>query len=206
MGAICPGRTRRRYQAIGDESSSRKTRLLNFSWKLAQAAGDVGRLCFSRIPNQARRYSAGYLQQDLVLAQPMSLSSGLVFFLDFTLGTNRDESADPLNAKGKSIGQVVEYSQLTGGVDLSIPDVGLTSNDGSYRAGAYDLANGHSTNCTLDVAAGLVELKPEVDIRALTASANADLFAASSMTQIFWVKMTLTWLVNFELQKLLRLR
>jgi hypothetical protein len=145
----------------------------------SMAAGDVEGFASVAFPI-VRRVFGGLLAQDLVSVQPMSLPSGLVFFLDFTLGTSRDgASADPLNAKGKSIyGGRRIGSQLTGGVDLSIPDVGLTSNDGSYRAGAYDLANGYSTptGSANIAAAGLVELKPEVEIRALTASANADLF------------------------------
>ena len=145
----------------------------------SMAAGDVEGFASVAFPI-VRRVFGGLLAQDLVSVQPMSLPSGLVFFLDFTLGTNRAGGSDiPYNQKGKSIyGGRRVGSQITGGVDLSIPDAGLVDNDGSYRAGAYDLANGYSTPTgTLAVAAGLLtELTAETEIRALTASANADLF------------------------------
>ena len=145
----------------------------------SMAAGDVEGFASVAFPI-VRRVFGGLLAQDLVSVQPMSLPSGLVFFLDFTLGTNRAAGdALPFGAKGKSIyGGRRVGSQLTGGVDLSVADPGQSSNDGSYRAGAYDLANGYSTPTgTLDFAAGLfTELTAETEIRALTASANADLF------------------------------
>lgn len=145
----------------------------------SMAAGDVEGFASVAFPI-VRRVFGGLLAQDLVSVQPMSLPSGLVFFLDFTLGTNRAGGSDiPYNQKGKSIyGGRRVGSQITGGVDLSIPDAGLADNDGSYRAGAYDLANGYSTPTgTFAVAAGLLtELTAETEIRALTASANADLF------------------------------
>lgn len=145
----------------------------------SMAAGDVEGFASVAFPI-VRRVFGGLLAQDLVSVQPMSLPSGLVFFLDFTLGTNRAGGSDiPYNQKGKSIyGGRRVGSQITGGVDLSIPDAGLVDNDGSYRAGAYDLANGYSTPTgTFAVAAGLLtELTAETEIRALTASANADLF------------------------------
>ena len=145
----------------------------------SMAAGDVEGFASVAFPI-VRRVFGGLLAQDLVSVQPMSLPSGLVFFLDFTLGSDRAGGSDiPYNQKGKSIyGGRRVGSQITGGVDLSIPDAGLADNDGSYRAGAYDLANGYSTPTgTFAVAAGLLtELTVETEIRALTASANADLF------------------------------
>jgi hypothetical protein len=145
----------------------------------SMAAGDVEGFASVAFPI-VRRVFGGLLAQDLVSVQPMSLPSGLVFFLDFTLGSDRAGGSDiPYNQKGKSIyGGRRVGSQITGGVDLSIPDAGLVDNDGSYRAGAYDLANGYSTPTgTFAVAAGLLtELTVETEIRALTASANADLF------------------------------
>ena len=145
----------------------------------SMAAGDVEGFASVAFPI-VRRVFGGLLAQDLVSVQPMSLPSGLVFFLDFTLGTNRAAGdALPFGAKGKSIyGGRRVGSQLTGGVDLSQADPNLVNNDGSYRGGAYDLANGYSTptGSLALAAANLIEITPEVEIRALTASANADLF------------------------------
>jgi hypothetical protein len=146
----------------------------------SMAAGDVEGFASVAFPI-VRRVFGGLLAQDLVSVQPMSLPSGLVFFLDFTLGTNRGGSGDSaaLNEKGKSIyGGRRIGSQLTGGIDLSIPDPAGTTNDASFRGGAYDLANGYSTptgSLTL-AAANLVATIDVVEIRALTASANAALF------------------------------
>ena len=55
-----------------------------------------------------RRVFAGLIANDLVSVQPMSLPSGLIFFLDFTfssdLGTGRDSGSDRLgNTYGESI-------------------------------------------------------------------------------------------------------
>jgi hypothetical protein len=63
-----------------------------------------------------RRVFAGLIANDLVSVQPMSLPSGLIFFLDFSYGT-----AGRLgSATADSIyGQGVLGSQLTGGVVLS---------------------------------------------------------------------------------------
>ena len=147
----------------------------------SMAAGDVEGFASVAFPI-VRRVFGGLLAQDLVSVQPMSLPSGLVFFLDFTIGTDRGGAGTGPNhrdTKGKSIyGGRRVGSQLTGGVDLSIADPTLDLNDGSYRGGAYDLYNGYSTPTGSVVLANtaITELNVETEIRALTASANADLF------------------------------
>tara|TARA_R110002110_G_scaffold140107_4_gene327206 strand:- start:628 stop:2499 length:1872 start_codon:yes stop_codon:yes gene_type:complete len=71
-----------------------------------------------------RRVFAGLIANDLVSVQPMSLPSGLIFFLDFTFGTELgDASIGNLprfgNVPGKSIyGTDQVGSQITGGVDI----------------------------------------------------------------------------------------
>jgi hypothetical protein len=62
-----------------------------------------------------RRVFAGLIANDLVSVQPMSLPSGLIFFLDFTFDRSRAGAVS-----GDSIyGQGVVGSQITGGVSLS---------------------------------------------------------------------------------------
>ena len=62
-----------------------------------------------------RRVFAGLIANDLVSVQPMSLPSGLIFFLDFTFDRARGGSV-----AGDSIyGQGIVGSQVTGGVTLS---------------------------------------------------------------------------------------
>jgi len=62
-----------------------------------------------------RRVFGGLIANDLVSVQPMSLPSGLIFFLDFTLDRNRlgSEAGDSVYGGG------VVGSQITGGVSLS---------------------------------------------------------------------------------------
>ena len=81
-----------------------------------------------------RRVFGGLLAQKLVSVQPMSLPSGLVFFLDFT----RDRDRGP-DLEGESIfGQGVVGSQITQGVDIG-------PGGRSEETGFYNLANGYSS-------------------------------------------------------------
>ena len=70
-----------------------------------------------------RRVFAGLIANELVSVQPMSLPSGLIFFLDFVYSPNLGEAASQDsrlgNAKEKSIyGTDRVASQITGGVNL----------------------------------------------------------------------------------------
>jgi hypothetical protein len=72
-----------------------------------------------------RRVFAGLIANDLVSVQPMSLPSGLIFFLDFTFGAGLGTSGDSSgrsrfgNANLESIyGTDRLASQITGGVNL----------------------------------------------------------------------------------------
>ena len=74
-----------------------------------------------------RRVFGGLLANDLVSVQPMSLPSGLIFFLDFTKTSDRD------GTKGDSIhGQGVVGSEIIDGVELG-------------EDGFYNLAQGYSS-------------------------------------------------------------
>ncbi len=74
-----------------------------------------------------RRVFGGLLANDLVSVQPMSLPSGLIFFLDFTKSSERD------NTKGDSIhGQGVVGSGIINGVTLG-------------ENGFYHLSQGYSS-------------------------------------------------------------
>jgi hypothetical protein len=74
-----------------------------------------------------RRVFGGLLANDLVSVQPMSLPSGLIFFLDFTKSSDRD------NTKGDSIhGQGVVGSGIIRGVELG-------------ENGFYHLSQGYSS-------------------------------------------------------------
>ena len=87
------------------------------------AAGDVEGFAAVAFPI-VRRVFAGLIANDLVSVQPMSLPSGLIFFLDFTFSDAGDVDASgdfPRmgNTQNKSIyGTDQVGSQVTGGVDL----------------------------------------------------------------------------------------
>jgi len=79
-----------------------------------------------------RRVFGGLIANDLVSVQPMSLPSGLIFFLDFTYDRNR---LDTLSGSSVYGGGVVGQ-QITGGVSLA---------DGLAEQSYYALNNGYSS-------------------------------------------------------------
>ena len=85
-----------------------------------------------------RRVFAGLIANDLVSVQPMSLPSGLIFFLDFT--TSTDGAGLPRLGYGSTeeslYGGGRVGSQITGGVDLSGTNA---------EAGPYSLNNGYAS-------------------------------------------------------------
>lgn len=85
-----------------------------------------------------RRVFAGLIANDLVSVQPMSLPSGLVFFMDFKRGTNVGNSADPVFAKNSSFFGDRLGVEITGGVRVEGVDYA--------EKGFYNLANGYNTS------------------------------------------------------------
>jgi hypothetical protein len=88
----------------------------------AMNAGDVQGFAAVAFPI-VRRVFAGLIANDLVSVQPMSLPSGLIFFLDFTfstdLGGDSTQTGKLGNVAGESIyGTNRVGAQITGGVDL----------------------------------------------------------------------------------------
>ena len=97
----------------------------------SMAAGDVEGFASVAFPI-VRRVFGGLIANDLVSVQPMSLPSGLIFFMDFQLNSARggQSAGDSLYGGG------VVGNQLTGGVDL----------DGdNAEKGFYALNNGHAS-------------------------------------------------------------
>ena len=87
----------------------------------SMAAGDVEGFAAVAFPI-VRRVFAGLIANDLVSVQPMSLPSGLIFFLDFTFSNEIGETSMTSrmgNVAANSIyGTNRVGSQVTGGVDL----------------------------------------------------------------------------------------
>jgi hypothetical protein len=78
------------------------------------------------------------IANELVSVQPMSLPSGLIFFLDFTFGGTGDSDRLGFTNDTSLYGGGVVGSQLTGGVNLA-------GNDGNDAGQFYNLTNGYSS-------------------------------------------------------------
>ena len=113
----------------------------------SMSAGDVEGFAAVAFPI-VRRVFAGLIATDLVSVQPMSLPSGLIFFLDFVfspdLGDASPGAARFGNSANKSIyGTNQVGSQITGGVDLVATDgADLSGPRTSGRGYAYASATG----------------------------------------------------------------
>jgi hypothetical protein len=107
----------------------------------SMAAGDVEGFAAVAFP-LVRRVFGSLIANDLVSVQPMSLPSGLIFFLDFKVSTDigDGETADDPRlgypTDTSLYGGGVVGSQLTGGVDLT----GVNA-----ERGPYALNNGYSS-------------------------------------------------------------
>ena len=101
------------------------------------AGGDVQGFAAVAFPI-VRRVFGGLIANDLVSVQPMSLPSGLIFFLDFTFGESKFAGTDnPAFPSATSLyGGGVVGSQITGGVNLT----GLNA-----ERGFYALNNGYAS-------------------------------------------------------------
>ena len=103
------------------------------------SGGDVEGFAAVAFP-LVRRVFGALIANDLVSVQPMSLPSGLIFFLDFTFGGTLTSTAPRLGADfGTSVyGGDVVGSGITGGVDLA----GLAGTDAGPP---YNLRNGYAS-------------------------------------------------------------
>ena len=117
----------------------------------SMAAGDVEGFAAVAFP-LVRRVFGNLIANDLVSVQPMSLPSGLIFFLDFLYspdsgGASANEKYRLGNDINKSLfGGGVVGSQITGGVDLA------TGNN--PEAGPYALNNGFASPTASSTLAG----------------------------------------------------
>jgi hypothetical protein len=142
----------------------------------SMAAGDVEGFASVAFP-LVRRVFGGLLANDLVSVQPMSLPSGLIFFLDFTYEANSRLHFD----RGESIyGGGVVGSAITGGVsDITEAGGGLYNLQAGYSnatasatVSAYSGSNiGSSTLVSALTEAQKKVLKYDPDLLADTTSA-----------------------------------
>ena len=140
----------------------------------SMGAGDVQGFAAVAFPI-VRRVFAGLIANDLVSVQPMSLPSGLIFFLDFVYSPSLGSGADQTTADGgdrfgnlyeKSIyGTNQVGSAVTGGVDI----VGSTvkENIGMRQAVGYAYAS-PTGSVTVANGAGTMAIKDQFTISAAT--------------------------------------
>jgi hypothetical protein len=170
-------------EGLGDVTRSNMARLLeNQAAQLLKesstmAAGDVEGFSAVAFPI-VRRVFGNLLAQDLVSVQPMSLPSGLIFFLDFTYEAI---SAPALGGAvdGESLyGGNVVASQLTGGVDLGSATTAASAPEKSFYALNQGFAQASASvdiNARFDaLAAPLDAALTMVNILALTPAQKAD--------------------------------
>jgi len=127
-----------------DQSKNYMSRLLENQAKellreaSSMAAGDVEGFAAVAFPI-VRRVFGGLIANDLVSVQPMSLPSGLIFFMDFTLNSDRglgDEAGDSVYGGGR-VG-----SEISGGVTLT----GAAADEGFYNLNSgYSSPTGSAT-------------------------------------------------------------
>ncbi len=158
------------------------------------AGGDVEGFAAVAFPI-VRRVFAGLIANDLVSVQPMSLPSGLIFFLDFTIsaqgaGIPRLGYGDPQGDVESLWGGNVVGAQLTGVVDLS---------GNAAEEGPYNMNNGYSSptgsgqilvtflsSSTYSSSAGdiakLCEFDPELESQSGTATVAVGTVLLSQLT------------------------
>jgi len=153
----------------------------------SMAAGDVEGFAAVAFPI-VRRVFGGLVANDLVSVQPMSLPSGLIFFLDFTYEDDRGGSGQ---WTGKSVyGGGVVGQQLTGGA-TDILETG---------GGFYNLANAYSSPTGSKVAANVQEhattscenvtLSALSDAQKKLLRYDPDLLAGTSTSKVTVIQMT----------------
>ena len=95
-----------------------------------------------------RRVFGSLIANELVSVQPMSLPSGLIFFLDFTFqGTTAGPNRLGFDADTSLYGGGAVGSQITGGVNL-------LADEGNGAGQFYNLTNGYSSPTGSTTAAG----------------------------------------------------
>jgi hypothetical protein len=131
-----------------------------------------------------RRVFGGLLANELVSVQPMSLPSGLIFFLDFTFSSNTAHHQFPSGRSLYGGGRVGQ--QITGGVSLDSYGSGSTAFD-TGESSFYNLNNGYASptgsvtvaNANINlIASGNVLAEnstaiPEIDIKVDSVSVTA---------------------------------
>jgi len=130
------------------------------------SAGDVEGFAAVAFPI-VRRVFGGLIANELVAVQPMSLPSGLIFFLDFNYSSTNASNLLGGAVAGESIyGGGVLGKNITNGVDLT----GQSAEKSFYALNnGFSSATGSSTLTLVKVASGVAGQGSAVDISGLSA-------------------------------------
>ena len=160
----------------------------------SMAAGDVEGFAAVAFPI-VRRVFAGLIANDLVSVQPMSLPSGLIFFLDFVFSPNLGSDSSQTDRFGNKVNKSIYGtdqvgSQITGGVDL----VGATLSEdlsGPRTVGARGYAYASpSSSVNVTASSCYVEqfsLSGATEAQLKSVLYDPDLLALSSSGESRWV-------------------
>jgi hypothetical protein len=135
-------------EGLNDHNRSMMARLLeNQAAQLLKetstmAAGDVEGFASVAFPI-VRRVFGGLLAQDLVSVQPMSLPSGLIFFLDFTFSGDSGMQND--GSTGTRLGALANTSLYGGGVVAKGIEGGVNLGAENQQISFYNLNDGFAS-------------------------------------------------------------
>jgi hypothetical protein len=151
-------------EGMDDQGRSNMARLLEnqaaqlLKEQTTMAAGDVEGFASVAFPI-VRRVFGGLLAQDLVSVQPMSLPSGLIFFMDFVYSpdsgmvTGTDSDGNDVKSR---LANAADTSLYGGGRVAKGILNGADLADANQEAGFYSLNNGYSSPTGSDVGALVV--------------------------------------------------
>ena len=109
----------------------------------SMAAGDVEGFAAVAFPI-VRRVFGGLIANELVSVQPMSLPSGLIFFLDFTFSNDRLKGSAGNTSVNAYQAETSVYGGGVVGKDIALNGVNLTSGSNAER-GPYSLNTGYAS-------------------------------------------------------------
>jgi len=151
----------------------------------SMGAGDVAGFAAVAFPI-VRRVFAGLIANDLVSVQPMSLPSGLIFFLDFTFSPNAGAAGSQINPRfgNKTDGTASIYGtdKLGSGIIDGVNLVDSTTGEGFSGPGrdgsvgyAYASPSGSNTVDTIADALTEMKVKASFDLDGAVTPANKKL-------------------------------
>ena len=155
----------------------------------SMTAGDVQGFAAVAFPI-VRRVFAGLIANDLVSVQPMSLPSGLIFFLDFVFSPNLGASSSQTSRLGNTVEKSIYGtdrvgSQITGGVNLVGTYSENLSGPRESTGYAYASPTGSATQandegvCTPYTLASMTEAQKKL------IQFDADILADSDITSVY---------------------